>query len=589
MIEQLKPVFLSKAERERIRFEKEREQADAQKKLEDANKQLRRDMLKSAVTKRSDLISTVPVDPVEQRLSQAAETVAQQQAVSGASVTRRSKGVNFDWDETEDTTKDGDYNWKRKVGTDPLLSARNSSRSMDLVAPIQHWSNKLTPEMTSRDWKIFREDHEISVTGSQGREVPIPFRSWVESGLPKDLLDAVYKAGYTKPTPIQMQAIPVSIAGHDIIGLSSTGSGKTAAFVLPMLMNIKKLPPIRPETTALDGPYALVLAPSRELALQIDSEVKKFSSFCDIRSCPIVGGRSAEQQTMMLSQGVELIVATPGRLVDSLDAKQTVFNQCFYVVLDEADKMIDLGFESFVNQILDSIPASNLKPNHDILTGAPGQYRITQMYSATMPPSVEKLTKKYLRNPITISVGSVTSGKPEIEQRLEFVATETDKRKLLLNIMEDTQFPVMVFVNSKRQADYVGNVLDQIGLRSVVLHSGKMQERREDAINAFKSGRADVLVATDVAGRGIDIPNVQHVVCYDMAKSIEDYTHRIGRTARGVNTTGIATSFILAKEDDAILPSLKKFLQQSKQYVPNELETVRTDDGKRQRRDEFML
>ena len=585
-MEQPKIVFLSKAERERIRLEKEREQMEAQKKIEEANKQLRRDLLKSLPKKSADVASpTKPVDIVEERLTQAAETVAQAQQQSTAN-SKRSKAANFDWDDTEDTMKESDYGWKRRTIVDPLADVTTSTA----VAPIQHWSTKLTAEMTPRDWKIFREDHEISVTGSNGRMVPVPFRSWTESGLPRDLLDAVYKAGYTKPTPIQMQAIPTSIAGHDIVGLSSTGSGKTAAFVLPMLMYIKSLPPILPETTALDGPYALVLAPSRELALQIDTEVKKFSSFCNIRSCPIVGGRSAEQQTLILSQGVELIVATPGRLVDSLDAKQTVLNQCIYVVLDEADKMIDLGFESFVNQILDSIPATNLKPADMVDTSMASRYRITQMYSATMPPSVEKLTKKYLRNPITISVGSVTSGKPEIEQRLEFVSSESEKRKLLLNIMEETAFPVMIFVNSKRQADYVGSVLDQTGVRTMVLHSGKMQERREEAINAFKGGRADVLVATDVAGRGIDIPNVQHVVCYDMAKSIEDYTHRIGRTARGVNTTGIATSFILAKEDDEILPALKKFLEQSRQFVPDQLEHVRTSDGsKRQRRDEFML
>ena len=585
MQEPTKIVFLSKAERERLRIEKERELDDAQKRKEDSNKQLRRELLKSAPKRSTETAQVLKpvIDIVQQRVVQAAETVASQSQPHAA---RKSKGVSFDWDAGEDTLRDDDYAWKRKsVPVDPLAKLSSGS-----VAPIEHWSTKLTSEMSQRDWKIFREDHEISITGSHGRNVPVPFRSWVESGVPRDLLDAVYKAGYTKPTPIQMQAIPVSIRGLDIVGLSSTGSGKTAAFVLPMLMHIKELPPIRPETTALDGPYALVLAPSRELALQIDAEVKKFSSFCNIRSCPIVGGRSAEQQTMTLSQGVELIVATPGRLVDSLDAKQTVLNQCFYVVLDEADKMIDLGFESFVNQILDSIPASNMKPAENTIgQDTTGRYRITQMYSATMPVSVEKLTKKYLRNPITISVGSVSSGKPEIEQRLEFVSSETDKRKLLLNIMDDTSFPVMIFVNSKRQADYVGSVLDQIGVRTMVLHSGKMQDRREDAINTFKAGRADVLVATDVAGRGIDIPNVQHVVCYDMAKSIEDYTHRIGRTARGVNTTGIATSFIMSKEDDEILPSLKKFLQQSKQFVPDQLGHVRTDDNKRQRRDDFML
>jgi ATP-dependent RNA helicase DDX23/PRP28 len=204
------------------------------------------------------------------------------------------------------------------------------------------------------------------------------------------------------------------------------------------------------------------------------------------------------------------------------------------------------------------------------------------MFSATMPPSVEKLTKRYLRNPITISIGSVgRAGKPEIEQRVEFVSTDSDKKKLLLDIMSETEFPVMIFVNSKRQADFVGTALNNAGITTTVLHSGKLQDRREEAINDFKAGRADALVSTDVAGRGIDIPNVQHVINYDMAKSIEDYTHRIGRTARGVNKRGISTSFILAKEDDEVLPALKQYLQASKQFVPGELQEM---DFKRQKR-----
>jgi ATP-dependent RNA helicase DDX23/PRP28 len=387
-------------------------------------------------------------------------------------------------------------------------------------------------------------------------------------------LDAVHKVGYTKPTPIQMQAIPIAMAGRDIVGISSTGSGKTAAFVLPMLFYIKKLPPISPALAA-DGPYALIMAPSRELALQIEQEAMKFSAFCSVRVCSIVGGRSAEQQTLTLSQGVELIVATPGRLADSLDAKQTVLNQCFYVVLDEADKMVDMNMEPFLNRILDSIPTNQ-------------ERRITQMFSATMPPSVERLTRKYLMNPVTVTVGGEGgAAKTEIQQRLEFVQTEMEKKKKLYQVISETDSPIIVFVNSKRSADLVGNQLDNAGYRTMVLHSGKIQQRREDAIAQFKSGSAEVLVATDVAGRGIDVPDVKHVINYDMARTIEDYTHRIGRTGRGAGKSGLATSFILPYDHD-ILPELKKFLQSAKQYIPPEVDEVLQNEPKRRREDKVF-
>jgi ATP-dependent RNA helicase DDX23/PRP28 len=419
-----------------------------------------------------------------------------------------------------------------------------------------HWSKKLTKEMTDRDWKIFKEDYQVFVTGGKG---PNPFRSWSESGLPRDLLDAIYKAGYTKPTPIQMQAIPIAMIPKDLVGISSTGSGKTAAFVLPMLFYIKQLPAVTP-LIAQDGPYALILAPSRELALQIEQEASKFSSFCRMKICSIVGGRSAEQQTLTLSQGVEMVVATPGRLADSLDAKQTVLNQCFYVVLDEADKMVDLGFEPFLTRILDSIPT--------------GPKRITQMFSATMPVSVERLTRRYLVNPLTVTVGDFDGGlaKSNIEQRLQFTQTDMDKKRYMFDIIANTEFPVIVFVNSKRAADQVGLWLDNAGYRVMVLHSGKVQQKREDAINQFKSKDADILVATDVAGRGIDVPDVKHVVNFDMPKNIEDYTHRIGRTGRA-GKSGIATSLI-TPFDEEVLPELKKFLISAKQFVPEELDRV---------------
>jgi ATP-dependent RNA helicase DDX23/PRP28 len=559
--------FVSKAERERLQQEQAKQQAQDRKQTEQELKQRKREMLKAALT--GDIDMTEP-DVDGGLTAEELQLIKQRHLGNGGVVVPKppkASKQSFDYDlEAEDTGVVDSFS----------ANVRKEDKSLAMLdkklpTTLTHWKQKLVAEMTARDWRIFREDFQIYV---QGRDVPNPFRSWSESPLPKMLLDAVHKVGYLKPTPIQMQAIPIAMVPRDLVAISSTGSGKTAAFVLPMLYYINKMPRII-ETTALDGPYALVLAPSRELALQIEQEAMKFAAFCKVRVCSIVGGRSAEQQTLTLSQGVELIVATPGRLADSLDAKQTVLNQCFYVCLDEADKMVDLGFEPFLNRILESIP--------------PLQNRVTQMFSATMPVSVERLTRKYLNSPITVTVGDLVggAGKADIQQRLEFTHTESEKRKKLHQVVQETEGPIIVFVNSKRSADQVGMQLDNAGYRVMVLHSGKMQQKREDAIAQFKSGAAEVLVATDVAGRGIDVPDVKHVINYDMARNIEDYTHRIGRTGRA-GKSGLATSFIMPYDDD-VLPELKKFLIAAKQFVPEELDRVATQEynevagGKRKR------
>uniref|UniRef100_A0A8C9LLV9 RNA helicase n=1 Tax=Piliocolobus tephrosceles TaxID=591936 RepID=A0A8C9LLV9_9PRIM len=213
----------------------------------------------------------------------------------------------------------------------------------NIIKDVQnkHWSEKKREEMTDRDWRIFREDNEIYIKGGI---VPPPIRTWEESGLSPDLLKAIKKAKYDKPTPIQMQAIPISLEMRDLIGIAETGSGKTAAFVLPMLSYVKKLPPLTYETSQ-DGPYALVIAPSRELAIQIYEETNKFASYCSCRTVALVGGRNAEAQAFELRKGVEIIIGTPGRLQDCLEKAYTVLNQCNYVILDEADRMMDMGFE----------------------------------------------------------------------------------------------------------------------------------------------------------------------------------------------------------------------------------------------------
>eukprot|EP01068_Selenidium_serpulae_P007738 Selendium_serpulae@DN4792_c2_g1_i3.p1 len=231
----------------------------------------------------------------------------------------------------------------------------------DIDQDNQHWTEKSKDEMTERDWRILREDFEIYIKGGR---VPPPIRTWAESPLPWELLEAVKAAGYERPTPIQMQALPIALEMRDLIGIAETGSGKTAAFVLPMLTYVRSLPALNDETSQ-DGPYALVLAPSRELALQIEEETRKFAAFCKCRSVAVVGGHDAEVQAFKLRQGTEMVIGTPGRLKDCLEKRYTVLNQCNYVVLDEADRMINLGFEETVNFILDSIPTSNLKSDDE--------------------------------------------------------------------------------------------------------------------------------------------------------------------------------------------------------------------------------
>lgn len=269
-------------------------------------------------------------------------------------------------------------------------------------------------------------------------------------------------------------------------------------------------------------------------------------------------------------------MATPGRLCDSLDKRHTVLNQANYVVIDEADKMVDLGFEDYVRRVLLAIPGSNLKSENedeatkqelDAMAGH-RKFRITQMFSATMPTAVERLARQFLRVPSIISIGDPGHAKKDIEQRLEFIS-EAKKKKRLEELLVGAEPPIIVFVNQKKAVDVLSKSLDNSGYRVCSLHGGKSQEQREWAMNSFKEGRYDILVATDVAGRGLDVEGVQQVINFDMPKTIEDYTHRIGRTGRAGNK-GLAVSF-LTPEDQDIFYDLKQFLSSSNQLVPVEL------------------
>ena len=400
----------------------------------------------------------------------------------------------------------------------------------------KHWSEKKLEHMRERDWRIFKEDFNIS---TKGGAIPNPMRNWQESGLPKRLLDIIEQVGYDQPSAVQRAAIPIALQARDLIGVAVTGSGKTAAFLLPLLVYISELPPLN-EFTKNDGPYAIILAPTRELAQQIEVEAKKFATPLNFTCVSIVGGHSLEEQSYNLRNGAEIVIATPGRLVDCIERRVLVLGQCCYIIMDEADRMIDLGFEESVNKILDALPVGNEKPDTDAAEdaqamsrhlGGKDRYRQTMMYTATMPPAVEKIAKKYLRRPAIVTIGNVGEAVETVEQRVEFVSGEDKRKKRLNEILASGEFqpPIIVFVNIKRNCDAVARDIKHMGFSSVTLHGSKTQEQREAALASVRSGTTNVLVATDLAGRGIDVPDVSLVVNFNMATNIESYTHRIGK------------------------------------------------------------
>ena len=500
--------------------------------------------------------------------------------------------VKFDWNDEDDTSRPDDplYNDRQAASLhgrggppvngshagytdalrriDPeraervrLFEQRHSARK---AAADVHWKDKSLADMKERDWRILKEDFGIQMKGGGA---PQPLRRWAESGLSSEMLRTIEDVGYKEPSAIQRATIPVGLAGRDIIGIAETGSGKTASFVLPMLSYIATLPRLSPLNK--NGPYAIVLAPTRELAQQIEIETRKFASPLGFAVVSIVGGRAIEEQSWNLRDGAEILIATPGRLLDCLDRHVLVLNQCNYVVMDEADRMVDLGFEQAVNDILDALPARNMKPeeagqdNVNGLTTASRthqddiKYRQTVMFSATMPTAVEKLARKYLRRPVTVVIGNAGQAVETVEQRVEVVEGEDKRRRRLEQVLNSGEFdrPVIVFCATKKVCESLARYLADIGWRAVTLHGGKSQDQREAALYRLRQGQADCLVATDLAGRGIDVPGVTLVLNFTMSRTIEDYIHRIGRTGRA-GRKGVALTFV-GEQDSHLFYAIK--------------------------------
>ncbi|GMR41155.1 hypothetical protein PMAYCL1PPCAC_11350 [Pristionchus mayeri] len=512
----------------------------------------------------------------------------------------------FDWDAGEDTSNDYDKLYKSKhevqffgrgsiAGVDvnqqkkerssfyqQMMEERrtNEEKEKEEQRIIQdkkklakqahddrHWKMKELDEMTDRDWRIFREDFNIAIKGGK---IPKPIRNWHEAGINEEVSSVILKVGYAEPTPIQRQAIPIGLQNRDIIGVAETGSGKTAAFLIPLLTFITSLPKIERQEHADQGPYAIILAPTRELAQQIEEETNKFGELLKIRTVSVIGGASREEQGMRLRLGVEIVIATPGRLLDVLENRYLSLTQCTYVILDEADRMLDMGFEPEVQKVLEYLPVSNLKPDTDDAENAEAlmrafnsreKFRQTVMFTATMSSAIERLARAYLRRPAIVHIG--TAGRPtERVEQVVYMLSEDKKRKKLVEVLEQSfEPPIIIFVNQKKGADLLAKGLSKLGFNPTVLHGGKGQDAREYALSALKDGSADILVATDVAGRGIDIKDVSLVLNYDMAKTIEDYTHRIGRTGRA-GKHGKAVTF-LTPEDKDVFFDLKTVLIES--------------------------
>ncbi|XP_031251794.1 DEAD-box ATP-dependent RNA helicase 52C-like [Pistacia vera] len=407
------------------------------------------------------------------------------------------------------------------------------------------------------------EDIPVEASGS---DIPKPVSSFVEIDLCEALQQNIKRCKYVKPTPIQRHAIPIAIAGRDLMACAQTGSGKTAAFCFPIICGIMRdrLKLVVPGggMVKVAYPTALILSPTRELSCQIHDEANKFAHRTGVRIVVAYGGASIGQQFHNLEKGVDLLVATPGRLVDMIERGRVSLKMIKYLALDEADRMLDMGFEHQIRKIVEQM---DMPP--------PGA-RQTMLFSATFPDEIQRLASDFLSDYIFLTVGKVGSSIDLIAQRVEFVQ-DMDKRSHLLNLLcsqnpnrtRDKPSLTLVFVETKRGADALEHWLLMKGFPAIAIHGDKVQRERERALKSFKRGSTPILVATDVASRGLDIPRVAHVINFDLPKAIDDYVHRIGRTGRAGNS-GLATAFFSDKKLPLAKP-LVELMNEAKQEVPS--------------------
>lgn len=405
------------------------------------------------------------------------------------------------------------------------------------------------------------DDIEVKISGENP---PKPVNSFDEAGLRPLLLENIAKSGYLRPTPIQKNAIPIIMAGRDLMACAQTGSGKTAAFMVPIVNMLLNDPKELVLTSSYCEPQAVIVAPTRELATQIFNEARKFAKDSILKCVNIYGGTATFHQRQQVLRGCHILVATTGRLMDFVTRGCVKFSSLRYMVLDEADRMLDLGFLPDIEKLLDDE------------TMVSAEDRQTLMFSATFPAEIQELAGRFLDNYLFLAVGIIGGACQDVKQEFHEV-TKFQKRDSLKQILETAKESgtierTLVFVETKRNADFIAAFLSENNFPTTSIHGDREQREREDALRDFKTGRMPILVATAVAARGLDIKGVAHVVNYDMPKSVDEYVHRIGRTGR-VGNAGRATSFFDPDQDGSIVTDLVKILKQANQSIPAWLES----------------
>jgi len=443
-----------------------------------------------------------------------------------------------------------------KVQTNALQAAKEVASGLQYTQPMPTtWTvPRYILQQGEAAWQKVRDEWHMQI---QGQDVPPPLKRFVDMKFPPPVLHCLNEKGIKKPTPIQIQGLPVALAGRDLVGIAFTGSGKTLTFSLPLVMAALE-EELRMPLQAGEGPVGIIMAPSRELARQTFDTVNDFCRaisssppYPELRSQLLIGGESVRDQLQTVqSLGVHCVVATPGRLRDVLKRRAMNLLNCRFICLDESDRMLDMGFDEEVGEIM----------NHFT------HQRQTLLFSATFPKKFQDFARQTLVQPIVVNVGRAGAANLDVIQEVEYVKEEA-KIVYLLHCLQKTAPPVIIFCERKGAADDIHEYLLLKGVEAVSIHGGKDQEERNEAIKQFKAGDKDVLVATDVAAKGLDFPAIQHVINFDMPTEIENYVHRIGRTGRA-GKTGVATTFINKSCDETTLLDLKALLKEARQRIP---------------------
>jgi ATP-dependent RNA helicase DDX41 len=444
-----------------------------------------------------------------------------------------------------------------KVQTNALQAASELAKGVQYTSSLPStWTPpRYILQQGPEVWENIRKEWHTEV---EGVHIPPPCKRFVDMKFPPPILKVLQTKGIKKPTPIQMQGLPVALAARDMIGIAFTGSGKTLTFSLPLVMAALE-EELRMPIVPGEGPIGIILAPSRELVRQtydvvceFCQEISKTPGYPELRTQLVIGGESVRDQVATLqSDGIHCVVATPGRLRDILKRKAMRLDNCRYICLDEADRLLDLGFDEELGEIMNSF-------DHQ---------RQTLLFSATFPKKFQDFARETLVRPIIVNVGRAGAANLDVIQEVEYVKDDV-KIPYLLQCLQKTAPPVIIFCERKGDVDDIHEYLLLKGVEAASIHGGKEQEERNEAIQSFKQGQKDVLVATDVAAKGLDFPqSIQHVINFDMPSEIENYVHRIGRTGR-CGKTGVATTFINKSCDETTLLDLKHLLKEARQRIP---------------------